>query len=430
MSKPSLIQELETAMILQQLGQQAVYAEPANNPARTAINIDRRSRNLKRKLSEPLVGPNAAPLFPNAARAACQLSPLTSPKFLRRSVSPGTDLDSISELSSCASFTTENDNCVGAGTSMNTTIRPLEAPPKLRKIPSNPLLPPFGIQVTKYRSQQNQQITRTGTAPQFNIGSTSTSSRILPRMQPQRPTEPPRLPMNAFAPNFTNNMIVQLMSKSNRMVMRGQAQAQAQAQNYPLCQVTGTVHEPNVDFYRSSIAPTPKPQSPPSVSSDSNPKEVKECRMDGCDTEAARRTPYCKKHCGQRRCEFSGCAKCAQGRTRFCIGHGGGRRCQFEGCAKGARDKQFCASHGGGKRCNVDSCSKLAIGRGKTCTAHGGGRRCQHESCAKSAQSSSNFCVRHGGGRKCTEANCSKVARGKKGLCMSHASQHEASLQC
>lgn len=409
MSKPTLIQELETAMILQQLGQKAIYAEPTNNPRTT---IDQRIRKLKRKLSDTLVGPNAAP-FPNEARVAFQISPLPSPKFLRRSVSPGTDLDSISELSSCGSFT-DNDNYAGSPT----TIRPLGAPPKLRRVPSHAPLTntPLGIQVTKYRSQPNQQIASTA---QFNIG--STSSRILPRMQPQqRSTEGPRPPMSTLAPNFTNKMLVQLMS--NRMVMRGQAQS------FPLCQVTGTVHEPNMDFSRSSIAP--KSQSPSSVSSDSASKDVKECRMDGCRTEAARRTPYCTKHCGQRRCEFLGCAKCAQGRTRFCIGHGGGRRCQFEGCAKGARDKQFCASHGGGKRCNVESCSKLAIGRGKTCTAHGGGRRCQHESCAKSAQSSSSFCVRHGGGRKCTEANCSKVARGKKGLCMSHASQHEASLQC
>jgi hypothetical protein len=158
-------------------------------------------------------------------------------------------------------------------------------------------------------------------------------------------------------------------------------------------------------------------------------KKRKICRMDQCNEDAAKRTPYCCKHSGQRKCEHAECNKYAQSRTRFCIGHGGGRRCTHPGCNKGARDKFFCASHGGGRRCKVASCQKLAVGAGEKCTAHGGGKRCQHETCTKSAQSSSNFCVRHGGGRKCKMPGCLKVARGKIGLCMSHSTAQKC-LPC
>ncbi len=158
-------------------------------------------------------------------------------------------------------------------------------------------------------------------------------------------------------------------------------------------------------------------------------KKYKRCRMENCDHEAIRRSPYCSKHAGPRKCEKDGCNKCAQGRTRFCIAHGGGRRCQHEGCTKGARGRYFCAFHGGGRRCSIENCNKLAVGKGTTCTAHGGGRRCQHEGCAKSAQSSSNFCVRHGGGKKCRLSNCTRVARGKLGLCMAHESQFDRQLR-
>ncbi len=174
------------------------------------------------------------------------------------------------------------------------------------------------------------------------------------------------------------------------------------------------------------VAPLPPLMTPSSASHDtvrgSPTKKRKICKMDGCDSTADKRTPYCLKHRGQRKCEHpDGCIKFAQSKTRFCIKHGGGRRCTFPNCNKGARDKFFCGAHGGGKRCTAANCAKLAVGCDSVCTAHGGGKRCQKEGCNKSAQSSSFFCVRHGGGRKCKMDGCRKVARGKLGLCMGHA---------
>ena len=208
------------------------------------------------------------------------------------------------------------------------------------------------------------------------------------------------------------------------------------ANNYPMCYPINTLVPTQVQSHvpLQKLLSTPedaillasrtsnKLKNPLPVKEDVGIK-VKICRMEGCNDPAAKRTPYCSKHSGPRKCEFQGCKKCAQGRTRFCISHGGGRRCMHPDCNKGARDKKFCASHGGGRRCNIESCNKLAVGGGHKCTAHGGGRRCQSSGCNKSAQSSSSFCVRHGGGRKCKVENCRKVARGKSGLCMSHATQ-------
>ena len=157
-----------------------------------------------------------------------------------------------------------------------------------------------------------------------------------------------------------------------------------------------------------------------------NGKKIKICRMDGCSIAAAKRTPYCEKHCGPRRCEHMGCGKGAQGRTRFCIAHGGGRRCIHPFCSKGARDSKFCAAHGGGKRCSIADCTKSAVGGSSKCTAHGGGKRCQHKGCTKSAQSATDYCVKHGGGRKCTVDGCSKVARGRTQKCMVHGTMESA----
>ncbi len=148
---------------------------------------------------------------------------------------------------------------------------------------------------------------------------------------------------------------------------------------------------------------------------------VKICRIEGCNTEALSRRPYCSRHSGNRLCEYKGgCTKCAQGATRFCIAHGGGRRCTYQGCDKGARDKFYCAAHGGGKRCSKDYCNKSAVGGSTLCTSHGGGRRCSVNGCEKSAQSSTKFCVKHGGGKKCAHQDCDKVARGRTMYCAGH----------
>lgn len=148
--------------------------------------------------------------------------------------------------------------------------------------------------------------------------------------------------------------------------------------------------------------------------------ERKPCRIQGCNSYADTKRPYCEKHCGNRQCERVGCTKCAQGATRFCIAHGGGRRCTFPGCDKGARDKYFCAAHGGGKRCKKEGCTKSAVGGSNFCTGHGGGKRCQVPGCDKSAQSSTRFCVKHGGGKKCQQHGCEKVARGRTLYCAAH----------
>jgi hypothetical protein len=49
--------------------------------------------------------------------------------------------------------------------------------------------------------------------------------------------------------------------------------------------------------------------------------EVRTCKIEGCESPAVSRRPYCTKHCGSRQCETEGCSKCAQGATRFCIAH-------------------------------------------------------------------------------------------------------------
>lgn len=294
----------------------------------------------------------------------------------------------------------ENSSCAGISLSEE-KLKPLSAPPKLRRV-SFGQTPRPTTSLNRVHPSPNK---KTGTYSYLAMPVIASSECSIP----------------IATPNLSNNMILQLMS--NPLVFPGKI--------IPICQPVGTTpinqFQGSINIQsRAPLSIAPALCKPSNEILDSNGKKKRKlCRMDDCNEEAARRTPYCKDHCGQRKCEFTGCKKFAQGRTRFCIGHGGGRRCQFEGCTKGARDKSFCASHGGGKRCNVDGCNKLAVGKGSTCTAHGGGRRCQHESCSKSAQSSSNYCVRHGGGRKCRAANCSKVARGKLGLCMSHATKQE-----
>jgi len=77
-------------------------------------------------------------------------------------------------------------------------------------------------------------------------------------------------------------MIVQLMS--NPIVFS------RNLQSFPLCQTiepsfaqsAKTALAPIIDLSRDAADPTAK--------------KTKVCRMDGCDDEAARRTPYCKKH--------------------------------------------------------------------------------------------------------------------------------------
>jgi len=201
----------------------------------------------------------------------------------------------------------------------------------------------------------------------------------------------------------------------------------------PCTQTTDQASSSSIHIFPKLLNPQHiiSPSSVPLTDSNISPTKTKKrkvCRMDTCDSLAAKRTPYCARHAGQRKCEFTECSKFAQGKTRFCIAHGGGRRCLISNCTRGARDQKYCAAHGGGRRCKFLKCTKLAVGGGYTCTAHGGGKRCQIADCSKSAQSSSNYCVRHGGGRKCNFGGCDKVARGKTGMCMSHANQSVPSI--
>ncbi len=384
---PSLIQELETAKILHELSQQNHGAQPlispyqSRTPKQTMIS-------RKRKLSSAnLVDVHT-------------ISPTLSSVTSGRPVSPSTsETDfSIPQIGNLQGMT--NFKLPFASGNM-ITVTPLAPPPRLRRFPVNSPIALSGSEGNVHSSSAPGQVPSSSVA------------------------------MNKHQDSFSKNMLLQILS--NQMINSSQV---------PACLPLGTepsFNSNNVPFLalnrnNMNMGPTmcvPVGNSPTieipqlKTSTKSVSKKRKTCRMDGCEDEAARRTPYCSKHCGPRKCEHEGCTKCAQGRTRFCIGHGGGRRCQHEGCTKGARDRHFCAFHGGGRRCNVKDCTKLAVGKGFTCTAHGGGRRCQHEKCSKSAQSSSNFCVRHGGGRKCKLPTCSRVARGKLGLCMSHASQQE-----
>ncbi len=386
---PSLIQELETAKILQELSQQNHGAKPKisayHSQPPKQIMISR-----KRKLS-------------GANLDVHTVSPTLSSVTTGRPVSPSTsETDfSIPQMEGIGNLQGVTNFKLPSPSGNMITVTPLAPPPRLRRFPVNS---PIALSESKG----------------------DVHSSYTPRQVPSSSVD-----MNKQPDDFSRNMLLQILS--NQMINSSQV---------PLCLPLGT----NPTFNNMSIPVLPLNRSnmnldattcvpvgrSPTIdipklktSSKTANKKRKTCRMDGCGEEAARRTPYCSRHCGPRKCEHEGCTKCAQGRTRFCIGHGGGRRCQHEGCTKGARDRHFCAFHGGGRRCNVKDCTKLAVGKGFTCTAHGGGRRCQHEKCTKSAQSSSNFCVRHGGGRKCKLPNCTRVARGKLGLCMSHASQQE-----
>ena len=390
--QPTLVQELETAKILQELSQHAAaQSRPSIPLGVSSEEPKKRIPSLKRKhwaSSKTPTVTDAATKTPNfSSKSPTNTHPSST---FGRAVSPATEYESSSgDASSCASLpSTPREPC----------FKPLSPPPKLRR-------------VSFYK--------KTGRP-------TSSLSTIHP--------SPPKKKQNVLTlPSTYNNNLTQI-NATNAMIFQLLSNPMLCTATIPLCQPTGSGNAPmlsekiNIQPKTVPLKPLPILTAKSTALDKSKKPKRKLCRMDDCDEEAAQRTPYCKKHCGQRKCEHEGCKKCAQGRTRFCIGHGGGRRCQFEGCTKGARDKQFCASHGGGRRCNIESCTKLAVGRGRTCTAHGGGRRCQHESCSKSAQSSSDFCVRHGGGRKCLAAGCSKVARGKLGLCMSHATKQEFNL--
>lgn len=386
MSNPTLVQELETALILKSLasGKESKNVAMHSAGSKAVVNT-KPTVSYKRKLPTTQVHVSPVP---------------QSNTVFQRSVSPGSFRDDRSDTQSISSFEEPLLRTVNSNEVSSIVVKPLSRPPKLRRV---------SIQ-QKSSAQMKVTHNSSSSIPLLAKDHTRPTLSSIPSFTDNRSMERPAVAA------FSNSMIMQLLS--NQMIFSAPPSL-----NSILCQPILASCGPNqVQQQR----PEPLQNSPTLPQKSAQKSLLKVCRMEGCNTEAARRTPYCKNHSGQRRCEAPNCNKCAQGRTRFCIGHGGGRRCQFEGCTKGARDKKFCASHGGGRRCNIENCKKLAVGRGNTCTAHGGGRRCQHEECTKSAQSNSTFCVRHGGGRKCKMPKCNKVARGKQGLCMSHATQEDS----
>lgn len=346
----TLVQELETAKILQQLSRRSVVKNPTKLPTANAALKEEPKNSLKRKHWSTIE---------TDTPSSCTQSPTIGDSAIAggRPVSPGTDNDSLDESSSHASLSLPE----GA-------FKPLSAPPKLMRFSFQTTDRPTSSSSRIHPSPVKYEAKSISSNPAWALPSTVNNS------------------VTPIYANATYKMMLQLWSNpllSTKAII-------------PVCLPVGNEHvmqgQTTINILpKVPIASTGVASSATDGSSKTNNTKRKICRMDDCNEEAARRTPYCKNHCGQRKCEFEGCKKCAQGRTRFCIGHGGGRRCQFEGCTKGARDKQFCASHGGGRRCNIECCTKLAVGKGRTCTAHGGGRRCQHESCSKSAQSSSDY---------------------------------------
>ena len=380
--QPSLVKELETALILRELSQRTPppVPEQCQNqgiflPHRQKIVSNTQSRKRMRTLQEHI--PTHVPVVTNSPQIHAQIHPRGALLQPEKRLKVG-----------------------GNAISNMPSVNPLPPPPSIRAF--NNFHQP--------ESHANKSI-----------------NTNMHKMPLQLPLQQSRQQLNNGTPyNTTTTYNIALLAES---IMQ-------RASNYTLCYPINTLVPNQVQSHAplQKLLSTPQDaillasrtrttlKAPPTAQDDLGVK-VKICRMEGCNDPAAKRTPYCSKHSGPRKCEFQGCKKCAQGRTRFCIAHGGGRRCMHPGCNKGARDKKFCASHGGGRRCNIDNCNKLAVGGGHKCTAHGGGRRCQSDGCNKSAQSSSSFCVRHGGGRKCKFENCKKVARGKSGLCMSHATQ-------
>lgn len=359
---PSLVDELETAKILQQLRESKKRSHASNKVVEPTNGKQMLSRKRKLSSNSSFLEMNR---LPEANRTNNQRAASDVPLYMA--------LGNISSLNA----------------------RPIGPPPPLRILHClKPISSTMPIEKSSFTNPSTEQ------EAYSNRGNLDRNGTIIPfnRQMMYRPFSNHLIGRSQFlapSPFFTNNGYTEPAATNNiyPQVL------------FPLCAETGKSTESTKTRLSSKTG-------------------VKVCRMGDCDEPAEPRKLYCSKHSGPRRCEREGCKKGAQGRTRYCIAHGGGRRCQVLGCVKGARDGQFCALHGGGKRCQVEFCQKLAVGKGSKCTAHGGGRRCQHEQCSKSAQSSSDFCVRHGGGRKCKQDNCCRSAQGKSGMCSAHSSQY------
>ena len=264
--QPTLVQELETAKILQQLSRREF-----DGKGNTSTTISQHKKITK-------------PVFSlKRKRCVTESTPFT---IIRgRPVSPGTDMESVGENSSCAGISLSEEK-----------LKPLSAPPKLRRV-SFGQTPRPTTSLNRVHPSPNK---KTGTYSYLAMPVVASSECSIP----------------IATPNLSNNMILQLMS--NPLVFPGKI--------IPICQPVGTT--PINQFQGSINIQSKAPLSiAPALCKPSNEildspgtKKRKLCRMDDCNEEAARRTPYCKDHCGQRKCEFTGCKKFAQGRTRFCIG--------------------------------------------------------------------------------------------------------------
>jgi len=432
---PSLVKELETAKILQELSRRSALGKiphesnctsrnslvvsPTPSCERTTLRI-----NNKRRLCDIGSTPHGF-YVPSSAPIGSynQGSTESVSQTLKLPFSPCSDDD---DLSSYTTMTEMQEN--GSELACKLDVRD-GGSILLGKIPITPLMPP--PQMRHFNNFSNP------------VSLLSVDNRLSTQVSVPPPEHFSYPSETANASNHFVNasplMLMSLVLNANKCLVQNEIPmcyplAPTQWQQPPMRVSADQASSSSTYTYQNLLCPQHimTPSAIPSGTSDAqNPslpnnkltKKRKVCRMDTCESLAAKRTPYCTRHAGQRKCEFTECSKFAQGKTRFCISHGGGRRCLVSNCTRGARDQKYCAAHGGGRRCRFSSCTKLAVGGGFTCTAHGGGKRCQIEDCGKSAQSSSNFCVRHGGGRKCNFGGCDKVARGKTGKCMSHANQ-------
>lgn len=437
---PSLVKELETAKILHELSQGNTAGKTLDerNCSRSLLVVSptascdgkETTNTKKRRMSELGILPHkfCAPHSSSSNRNQDSIDSSSQTFELPFSLRPDEDDDS----SSSTSLTGTNENWG----ELSSTLSLGEGCLSLGKVSIKPLMPPPQMRCFNNFSNPIDPLKMDPGLPTIQGAHINTISPESFR-QSAYTSETTKI-SNQFAIDSPLMPMGMVLNNDKRSIQH----------DVPMCQPLNTIQleQPNnisfadqllipnvypfANFHSAQQSMTPSPA--PSITSDalqfispkSKPtKKRKICRMDQCELLAAKRTPYCVRHAGQRKCEFMACTKFAQGKTRFCIAHGGGRRCLVPNCLRGARDQKYCAAHGGGRRCRFLKCTKLAVGGGFTCTAHGGGRRCDFSNCTKSAQSSSNFCVRHGGGRKCNFEGCDKVARGKtsNGMCMSHA---------
>uniref|UniRef100_A0A7S3V5G2 WRKY19-like zinc finger domain-containing protein n=1 Tax=Chaetoceros debilis TaxID=122233 RepID=A0A7S3V5G2_9STRA len=352
---PSLVDELETARILQQL----------------------RESRKRSHASNILVEPLGKQVISRKRRLS------SNPRFLETKRLPEANRTENRRAASDVPLSA----VLGNISSLN--ARPIGPPPQLRILhclkPISSTMPieksSFSISPTEQGVNSNRgNLNRNSTMIPFNTRQMlyrTFSNQLIDRGQFLAPT--PFFTNNGYTkPTATNNNYSQVF--------------------FPLCAETGisadTTPLSTITVKSCRMGDCDEPADPRKLycSKHSGPRR---CERDGCKKGAQGRTRYCIAHGGGRRCQVLGCVKGARD-GQFCALHGGGKRCQVEFCQKLAVGKgSKCTAHGGGRRCEHEQCSKSAQSRSDFCVRHGGGRKCKQDNCCRAAQGKAGMCSAH-----------------------------------